>query len=129
MCGFSGFLGFSNGNEAAVAFMSAAIAHCGADNGGVWVDTHAGITLAHRRLSILDPSPAGHQPMVSASGRYVIAFNGETCNHLDLRHDWKQAPFLPLSFSLIRRFALVLARRVAEHFLWTPQHLARTAYK
>ena len=65
--------------------MGKAIVHRGPDDSGMWLDEDAGIGLAHRRLSILDLSPAGHQPMVSASGRYVIAFNGEIYNHLDLR--------------------------------------------
>jgi len=65
--------------------MGEAIAHRGPDDSGVWLDAYAGIGLSHRRLSVLDLSPAGHQPMVSGSGRYVIAFNGEIYNHLDLR--------------------------------------------
>ena len=65
--------------------MGEAIVHRGPDDNGIWVDANAGIGLSHRRLSILDLSPAGHQPMVSDSGRYVIAFNGEIYNHLDLR--------------------------------------------
>jgi asparagine synthase (glutamine-hydrolysing) len=65
--------------------MAETLVHRGPDDGGVWVDEVACVALAHRRLSILDLSPAGHQPMTSASGRYVIAFNGEIYNHLDLR--------------------------------------------
>lgn len=67
--------------------MARTIAHRGPDDSGLWVDEAAGVALGHRRLSILDLSPAGHQPMVSASGRYVIAFNGEIYNHLELRAD------------------------------------------
>jgi glycosyltransferase involved in cell wall biosynthesis len=66
--------------------------HRGPDDGGAWVDEAAGIALGHRRLSILDLSPAGHQPMVSPSGRYVIAFNGEVYNHLALRRDLENIP-------------------------------------
>lgn len=62
----------------------------GPDDFGVWC-ADAGIGLAHRRLSILDLSPAGHQPMSCATGRYVIAFNGEIYNHLDLRAELEKA--------------------------------------
>ena len=65
--------------------MSAAIAHRGPDTGGIWWDESAPLVLGHRRLSVLDLSSAGHQPMLSACGRYVIAFNGEIYNHLALR--------------------------------------------
>jgi len=57
----------------------------GPDDAGVWTDEGAGLALAHRRLSILDLSPAGHQPMPSPCGRYTLVFNGEIYNHLDLR--------------------------------------------
>ncbi len=65
--------------------MALAIAHRGPDDGGVWADDSAGICLSHRRLSIVDLSAAGHQPMHSASQRYVMAFNGEIYNHMKLR--------------------------------------------
>lgn len=67
------------------AKMAERIAHRGPDDMGVWVDQMSGVVLAHRRLSIVDLSPTGHQPMISSSGRYVIAFNGEIYNHLRLR--------------------------------------------
>ncbi len=65
--------------------MAEAIAHRGPDNSGTWVDHKSGVALASRRLAVIDLSSAGHQPMLSRSGRYVIAFNGEIYNHLDLR--------------------------------------------
>jgi len=87
MCGLVGYMsavGHVHGSELLNA-MGNAIAHRGPDDTGVWVDDDAGIGLAHRRLSIIDLSPAGHQPMMSASGRYVIVFNGEIYNHETLR--------------------------------------------
>lgn len=65
--------------------MAAAIQHRGPDNAGTWVDDAASVALAHRRLSILDLSPAGHQPMTSPNKHFVVAFNGEIYNHLELR--------------------------------------------
>ena len=89
MCGLTGFFQLralgSEVHTETVRRMADRLLHRGPDDEGVWVDEVAGIALAHRRLSILDLSPAGHQPMASASGRYVIAFNGEIYNHLDLR--------------------------------------------
>lgn len=89
MCGLTGFWqpgGCAHDEAAETARrMADALVHRGPDDAGVWVDAAAGVALGHRRLAILDLSPAGHQPMVSASGRYVIAFNGEIYNHLELR--------------------------------------------
>lgn len=65
--------------------MTASIFHRGPDDCGVWIDENAGVALGHRRLSIVDLSPAGHQPMLSASGRYTLVFNGEIYNHWQLR--------------------------------------------
>lgn len=75
--------------------MAKAIAHRGPDHSGVWVDAQTGIALGHRRLAILDLSPQGHQPMVSFSGRYVIAFNGEIYNYRAIRKELES----PLSHS------------------------------
>lgn len=65
--------------------MENAISHRGPDDSGVWVDDASGLVLAHRRLSIVDLSPEGHQPMTSVTGRYVIVYNGEIYNYPDLR--------------------------------------------
>ena len=65
--------------------MGGALVHRGPDDAGTWVDAQAGIALAHQRLSILDLSPLGHQPMESADGRYVLAYNGEVYNFAPLR--------------------------------------------
>lgn len=65
--------------------MGQSLVHRGPDDSGLWVDVPNGIAITHQRLSILDLSPAGRQPMSSPSGRYVISFNGEIYNHLSLR--------------------------------------------
>lgn len=75
--------------------MAAAIAHRGPDDAGTWVDAAAGLALGHRRLSILDLSAAGHQPMLSACGRWVIVFNGEIYNHQELRAQLQAAAAAP----------------------------------
>lgn len=92
MCGFTGFLGHQpllDKREALLILerMAATIISRGPDDAGYWCDAvgDGAIGLAHRRLSILDLSPAGHQPMLCHTGRYVLAFNGEIYNHLDLR--------------------------------------------
>ena len=90
MCGLAGYLNGigSEGNEPEIlAGMGNVIIHRGPDDSGLWRDDSAGIGLVHRRLSIIDLSSAGHQPMVSASGRFVIVFNGEIYNHLRMRED------------------------------------------
>jgi len=90
MCGITGFLWRGGGlstaaAEARVTEMAAAIAHRGPDSAGAWVDVEAGIALGHRRLAIVDLSAAGHQPMFSPSGRYVVTYNGEVYDHAEMR--------------------------------------------
>jgi asparagine synthase (glutamine-hydrolysing) len=88
MCGIAGFWQARSSGDVLAKLahaMSKPLVHRGPDDSGRWLDPDAGVALAHRRLSILDLSPAGHQPMLSASGRWVIVFNGEIYNHLDLR--------------------------------------------
>lgn len=88
MCGFSGFVRLGSSlSELSdiIRKMTLQIAHRGPDGFGSWVDAEHGIALGHRRLAVLDLSPAGHQPMVSPCSRYVLIFNGEIYNHLDLR--------------------------------------------
>jgi asparagine synthase (glutamine-hydrolysing) len=90
MCGIAGFLQTATGASSSewpqiLTRMGDAIRHRGPDDSGVWTDPDRGIGMVHRRLSIVDISAAGHQPMVSGSGRFVIVFNGEIYNHMDLR--------------------------------------------
>lgn len=88
MCGFSGFFAAAPlgvGANDILAAMGNAIYSRGPDDAGTWSDASLGIGLSHRRLAIVDLSAAGHQPMHSSNGRYVMAFNGEIYNHLSLR--------------------------------------------
>jgi asparagine synthase (glutamine-hydrolysing) len=88
MCGIAGFKAApapGHKMEEVARAMADRVIHRGPDDSGTWVDAGSGIALAHRRLSILDLSPAGHQPMHAAGGRYVLVFNGEVYNHLQLR--------------------------------------------
>ena len=94
MCGLVGFLGgisCDDGDEIILHRMADTLRHRGPDDGGYWCAREQRIGLGHRRLAIVDLSPAGHQPMVSASGRFVIAFNGEIYNHLELRKELSMA--------------------------------------
>jgi asparagine synthase (glutamine-hydrolysing) len=89
MCGIVGFITGQVGSgvdlKALSTQMAKAISYRGPDDFGAWVDGSLGVALAHRRLSVIDLSAAGHQPMASASDRFVISFNGEIYNHLSLR--------------------------------------------
>ncbi|MCB1227813.1 MAG: asparagine synthase (glutamine-hydrolyzing) [Verrucomicrobiales bacterium] len=90
MCGISGFLTSSPERSSErlrtdVRRMTDAMVRRGPDDEGAWVDEACGVALGHRRLSILDLSSAGHQPMCSTSGRFVIVFNGEIYNFKLLR--------------------------------------------
>jgi asparagine synthase (glutamine-hydrolysing) len=77
--------------EARATTMAAALAHRGPDASGAWADPDAGVALGHRRLSIIDLSPAGAQPMHSDDGRWVLAYNGEIYNFSALRQELEQA--------------------------------------
>jgi asparagine synthase (glutamine-hydrolysing) len=89
MCGIAGVWRGRAGEAIPLApvatAMSDAIRHRGPDDSGVWCDNKAGIAFGHRRLSVVDLSPAGHQPMSSGSSRFVMVFNGEIYNHAELR--------------------------------------------
>lgn len=90
MCGITGFISFEekkkNLREIAIQ-MSKKLLHRGPDDEDVWVDLELGVALAHRRLSIVDLSKAGRQPMISECGRFCIVFNGEVYNHLSIRDE------------------------------------------
>jgi asparagine synthase (glutamine-hydrolysing) len=68
--------------------------HRGSDDAGMWLNGDKHIALGHRRLSIIDLSSAGHQPMLSKDGRYVIVFNGEIYNYLEIRQQLQQIGFV-----------------------------------
>lgn len=92
MCGIAGFIEPSaQPAEQLLKKMTGALSHRGPDDQGSWYNQEAGIGLGHRRLSILDLSPTGHQPMSSPSGRYVIVFNGEIYNHLGIRKELQES--------------------------------------
>ena len=89
MCGVTGLFGpIKNYSLKDVAeLMTGSLVHRGPDDDGVWLDADSRIALGHRRLAILDLSSQGHQPMLSSNGRYVMVFNGEIYNHLELRNE------------------------------------------
>ena len=96
MCGFVGFVDKHASlmqAEEALVLMSDTLVHRGPDDSGTWFDLSSGIGFGHRRLSILDLSSAGHQPMMSHDKRFVIAFNGEIYNHLELRDELESGGF------------------------------------
>ncbi len=90
MCGIAGIIAPDGGWDEArlgqmARAMAEAITHRGPDDSGVWADARSGVALSHRRLSIIDLSQHGHQPMVSSSERYVLSYNGEIYNFKALR--------------------------------------------
>ena len=88
MCGITGFIDKKTLDlEQVVSKMAACISYRGPDDQGVWVDKEVSLAFGHRRLSIIDLSAEGHQPMHSASGRYVIVFNGEIYNYKEFQKE------------------------------------------
>src|SRR5450759_3547318 len=97
MCGLAGFLSKPNTTAdnagEVVRAMADTLAHRGPDAASVWTDAEAGIAFGHRRLSIVELSPAGDQPMHSSDGRWVIVYNGELYNTEDLRSEIEQTGY------------------------------------
>jgi len=87
MCGIAGCWNKSGADASIVERMAKQIQHRGPDDAGVWLNEKGDLAMAHRRLAIIDLSPAGHQPMTSPCGRFTLVFNGEIYNHPDLRAD------------------------------------------
>jgi asparagine synthase (glutamine-hydrolysing) len=95
MCGITGFIDTASGNNridtlAAVKEMTSSLSHRGPDDNGIWYDQRRGIYLGHTRLAVIDVSPAGRQPMISDSGRYVISYNGEIYNYREIKSELKR---------------------------------------
>ena len=145
MCGIAGFFNPpsacpSHEMNAIVTAMTNAIILRGPDDAGAWVDSTSGIALGHRRLSILDLSPLGHQPMNSADGRFVIVFNGEIYNFQDLRaeleplgHTWRGHSDTEVMLAAFRQWGVIAATQrfngMFAFAVWDKQermlHLAR----
>jgi asparagine synthase (glutamine-hydrolysing) len=92
MCGFTGYLASnpidkSKNSKRVIQDMTDSLYHRGPDSEGFWEDYAQGISMGFRRLAILDTSSKGNQPMLSNNGQYVLIFNGEIYNHLDLRKE------------------------------------------
>jgi asparagine synthase (glutamine-hydrolysing) len=95
MCGIAGLIARDRADPDLLARMTGGLAHRGPDDEGTWLDPEAKVGLGHRRLSIIDLSPAGHEPMHSASGRYVVTFNGEIYNFDAMRRRLEQEGSVP----------------------------------
>ena len=136
MWGIAGFItarshSLAGEMEQFLAAMSNSITHRGPDDSGLWSDLEAGVWLGHRRLAIVDLSTAGHQPMKSASGRYMIVFNGEIYNYVDIAKELSSAiddigmtlkPIYPNAEDGLRSIAAVHAAQASSLELgkWMP---------
>src|SRR6185436_2567638 len=95
MCGLAGLYSARRVDPELLQRMTDVIAHRGPDESGVWIDAEADVGFAHCRLSIIDLSPQGHQPMKSADGRFVLNYDGAIYNHAESRAELEargQAP-------------------------------------
>src|SRR5690606_21482223 len=98
MCGFAGYLNHRTSTKGATRLLQAmgdAISMRGPDGSGHWISEADGLGFIHRRLAVIELSDAGAQPMVSPSGNYVLVFNGEIYNHLDIRNQLQDEGFAP----------------------------------
>ena len=91
MCGIAGLLDPAAATGAdrlgrLASTMASSLVHRGPDDSGLWVDADAGVALGHRRLAVIELGPGGAQPMVASGGRWVVAYNGEVYNHIEVRH-------------------------------------------
>lgn len=130
MCGIAGVWTRSETPDlqGLVATMGSLLSHRGPDDSGAWVDAENGVALAHRRLSIIDLSPAGHQPMAGAGGRTHITFNGEIYDYLESRrklegegHRFRTASDTEVILALYDRYGLDFPRHLRGMFaiaLW-----------
>ena len=126
MCGFAGLLHFDGApgrdtSERLARAMARTLAHRGPDEEGVFVEEDGRIALGFRRLAVMDPSPAGSQPMASTCGRYVLVFNGEIYNHRELRAELAAAGHVFRGHSDTEVLVETLARHGVE------EGLARTS--
>lgn len=99
MCGFTGFIQPGLGEERGrdiLSAMAVAIEHRGPDDMGIWFDPDTGAGFGHRRLAIVDLSAQGHQPMLSATGRYVLSYNGEVYNFQQIRKELEEDGLAPI---------------------------------
>jgi asparagine synthase (glutamine-hydrolysing) len=110
MCGITGIVDFtaqSSISESLLRKMTDVIAHRGPDDEGQWVSHNRQCGLGFRRLSIVDLSAAGHQPMITPDGRFTIVFNGEIYNHERLRPDLEK-----------KGISLSFPHRHRNHIIW-----------
>lgn len=95
MCGLAGMLGPGGADTSILERMSRCLVHRGPDGDGMWTDARDEIGLSHRRLAVLGLGEVGAQPMASATGRFVLAYNGEIYNHVELREELATAGLAP----------------------------------
>ncbi len=90
MCGITGFVSLNSCDEMIISKMTNTLYSRGPDHQSYWTENSGSISLGHTRLSILELSRYGNQPMISRNKRFVISFNGEIYNHLDIRNNLNQ---------------------------------------